>query len=122
MPYTAVVLDKASQSSLLAKFADKIPDHWEKIAHHFTISMGKPEDGPASGMVGMTVLMKVVSFAQDNKVMAVGIETNCPSNNKIKHITLAVNRLAGGKPAQSNNLTNWESVEPFELSGVVMEQ
>ena len=34
----------------------------------------------------------------DDKVCAVRIESSVPSKNAVKHITLAVNKEAGGKP------------------------
>ena len=45
----------------------------------------------------------------DDKVMAVGVE-GYPTNNKKAHITVAVNRTAGGKPMMSNNLSDWKKV------------
>jgi hypothetical protein len=100
----------------------EIPNHWERIAHHMTINMGGPGDGPANHMLGETVEITVVSFAKDAKVMAVGVETACPSTNERKHVTVAVNRMGGGKPFHSNKLDNWEPVEHFKLTGKVMEQ
>lgn len=119
--YTALVLDQESQTELLARFAGKFPNDWEKIAHHMTINMGPASNGPAANLVGQEGVATVVSIASDELVAAVGVQSQIPSSNKIPHITLAVNRAQGGKPFFSNKLTNWLPVEQFELRGTVQE-
>jgi hypothetical protein len=119
--YTAIVIDQADRTKLLERFKHIIPSAWEVIAHHMTINLGAANKGPAADMVGQSVRLTVRSFAGDDKVMAIGIETNVPSGNAIKHITLAVNRQNGGKPAQSNQLSQWQVVQPMELRGIVQE-
>jgi hypothetical protein len=42
------------------------------------------------------------------------------SKNERPHITIAVNP-DGGKPVMSNNITHWEDIKPFMISGVVSE-
>ena len=88
-----------------------------------TINMGGIHKGPVPAeSLNQEAGLTVVSLAADNKVMAVGVTTSIPSSNKQKHITLAVNRNAGGKPFHSNKLADWEPIsEPFELSGVILE-
>jgi len=92
--YLAVVLDEKSRSKLLAMFP--APEGYEKIAHHMTIKMGGLED---KSLIGKEFDMRVVEIAKDDKVIAVKVETDAPSKKSTKHITLAVNRIAGGKPA-----------------------
>jgi hypothetical protein len=54
--------------------------------------------------------------------MAVGVQTEVPSVNSKKHITIAVNRKAGGKPFMANKLVVWKPVpKEIHLSGVVEE-
>jgi len=65
--------------------------------------------------------MTVSSLGQDDKVMAAGVNTNVPSKNQIKHITIAVNRAGGGKPFHSNKLENWTPTQPIELHGTIAE-
>ena len=117
--YTAVVLNPADKVKLLQTLS--IPEGWEKIAHHMTISMGAAAGGPAVALIGKEFPMTVVSLAQDDRVMAVGVETVVPSTNPIKHITIAVNRQAGGKPFHSNELKNWQPVQHFVINGFVAE-
>jgi hypothetical protein len=117
--YTAVVLYPADRAKLLASFPS--PEGFEKIAHHMTINMGAAAAGPAAALIGREFSMTVVSLAQDEKVMAVGVETECPSSNHIKHITVAVNRGAGGKPFHSNQLNNWQPIPHMTVRGFVAE-
>lgn len=117
MSYTALVLDQESRTTLLQKFL--IPEKWETIAHHMTINMGEPNNGPAKEMVGETFKLKVVAKSMNSLVMAVKVETLCPSTNETKHITIAVNRKNGGKPFHSNELKFWNETDIFELSGKI---
>lgn len=120
--YTAVVLDNASREKILEVHGKMIPEYWETICHHMTINMGSAK-GKAKDLVGKTVSMVVDSIAFDNQlgVMAVGVSTDVPSKNKVKHITLAVNREVGGKPYLSNKLTEWMRMTPILVSGTVTE-
>ncbi len=108
-----------STSELLSKIA--IPNHFEKVCHHCTCNMGKAKDGPANNFIGKNAEMKVIAVSKNSKVVAVKVETNVPSTNQTKHITVAVNRLAGGKPMHSNELTEWTEIEPFIIQGIVQE-
>lgn len=117
MSYTAVVLTQVSQTKLRNAF--QIPPGWEIICHHMTINMGEAKEGPAGKYLGQLAELKVKTIAKDDLVMAVGVETDIPSQNEIKHITIAVNRKDGGKPYLSNNLKNWEPAPEITLEGHV---
>lgn len=122
MSYTALVLDKESQSKLVAALVTSIPDEWYIIAHHMTCNIGGPDAGPAHQYLGKTCELTVVSAAANSKVFAVGVESEVPSNNKHKHITIAVNVRQGGKPKMSNDLTDWVTLDPpLGLTGTVKE-
>jgi hypothetical protein len=122
--YTAVVLDIDSAKRLMDEVKEIVPSEWELLCHHMTINMGSFDSGPA-GPAGFKlcqeVPLTVTTFAQDGKVMAVGVECPVPSNNERKHITVAVNRAAGGKPFHSNKLTDWTPVARFVLKGHIEE-
>lgn len=119
--YTAVVLDEESRAKLLSIFP--VPIGWEKFAHHMTINMGAADKGPAASLLGSKVQLVANTLSQDETigVMAVGIETNIPSSNQIKHITLAVNRSIGAKPFFSNKLQDWVPITPIPLTGIIAE-
>ena len=114
--YSGVFLTEESRKELLSKF--EIPEGWEVIADHMTINLGGLKD---PSLLGQEATMKVVSFAADNKVMAVLVETDVPSDNAKKHITVAVNRNAGGRARDSNDLKGFAPLNPFELKGKISE-
>lgn len=121
--YSAIILSKSSHNKLLELFPVPTGDGWEKLAHHMTIIMG-PLKGKARELIGQTFELRAVSFASDDKVMAVGVEQpgEVVSTNAVPHITLAVNRAVGGKPVMSNRLTNWKPLpEPVILDGTLQE-
>jgi hypothetical protein len=119
--YTAVILYPGDQQKLLAHLSNEFPPWWEVLCHHFTISLTSLENSPCAGRLGEKVEMIVKSFAIGENVAAVGIETAIPSNNAIKHITVAVDRYAGGKPAYSNKLTNWKPIAELKIYGEICE-
>jgi hypothetical protein len=84
---------------------------WETIAHHVTLNMGPWKGDPAQ--IGQWFPIEISGLAMDDKVMAVSVNLpNGPmSKNAQPHITIAVNREAGGKPAMSNKL-QWGNVTP----------
>lgn len=122
--YTAVVLDIDSAKQLMNEVKNVVPSDWELICHHMTINMGSFDSGPA-GPAGFKLCQEVEitvkTFAEDGKVMAVGVECPVPSANAIKHITVAVNRAGGGKPFHSNKLTTWKPIGNFVLKGHIEE-
>lgn len=118
--YSAVVLDDKSRERLVERFKSAIPNDWEIIAHHMTINLGEI-DPNFEKYLEMPVRLNVEEFAMDDKVAAVGI-SGFESKNAKPHITLAVNRKAGGKPVMSNNLSNWERLKrPLLVTGKVTE-
>lgn len=121
--YTALVLDEENHQKLVRRFAHLIPADWEILAHHMTIVNGPITKGPAEpDLLGQEAMLVIVSVAADDKVIAVGVTSDVPSKNAQKHITLAVNRNAGGKPFMSNKLTDWEDLpEQMELYGTILQ-
>ncbi len=122
--YSAVVLDDESRNKLIKIFKPMIPEKYEIIAHHMTIKLGAlDEDSQAKRdmIEGKTIILKVLDYAIDEKVMAVGV-SGYESMNAKPHITLAVNKREGGKPVMSNYLKDWkEVIVPLDLTGKVTE-
>ena len=117
--YTAVWLDDASRASLLARFP--LPSTWEVRATHMTVSLTPISSSPALAQAGQRVTLNVVAMAADQKAIAVQVQTPLPCTNKIPHITLGIDRLAGGESKHSNELTDWRPIAPFSITGVVCE-
>jgi predicted kinase len=115
--YSAVVLDKASHSKLLERFALDIPQGWKTFAHHMTIAFGKGIENKED--LNKEVVIRVTKVGLSDMAMAVQVE-GYPSKNAIPHVTIAVNP-DGGKPVMSNDITKWQDVKPFNISGVVTE-
>jgi hypothetical protein len=122
--YTAVVLDSNSRERLRQEFYSRdgaIPDGWEWISHHMTIKMGALTEPMRSELVGKEARLVIKTLGVDNMVMAVGV-SGFYSENKQPHVTLGVNRVEGGKPHMSNNISDWKPYETdFVLTGVVKE-
>lgn len=114
--YHGVILDDTSRSKILQTI--KVPQGWEPIADHMTIGLGPSMD---KTILGKQVELSCVSLANDDKAMALTVTTDVPSCNAVKHITVAVNREAGGKPVHSRNLTNYQRITPFTVSGTIQE-
>ena len=129
--YSAVVLDESSHKSLVSRLVDKIPTDWEVVAHHMTITMGPLRhrkgkyDMSQQYPMGQTVSLKVVRVGIDDRVIAVGIQLpeGYATRNRFPHITVAVNREAGGKPFHANQIAadRFAVLEPFFVTGTVQE-
>jgi hypothetical protein len=115
--YSAVLLDKVSHNKLVDTFKSSIPDDWVIHAHHMTIVFGKGLDNKED--LGKEVFLRVIKVGKSDKAFAVQVE-GYPSKNSIPHVTLAVNP-DGGKPKDSNEITKWQDIKPFFISGVVTE-
>ena len=115
--YSAVVLGEGSRAALLSRVEDVIPKGWKVIAHHMTIAFGKPV--PNQEDLNKEVTLTVTELGLSDMAMAVRVE-GYQSNNAIPHITIAINP-DGGKPVMSNNITDWDKIKPFNITGVVTE-
>ena len=120
--YSGIVLDDASKQALLSL---PIPEGWEPVAHHMTITLGSlvhkkgKHDFSQTYPVGSEVELPVVAVGQDERAMAVKVKAPNEISKKISfpHVTVAVNREGGGKPFHSNKIPE-ENFEP--LSGIVL--
>ena len=117
--YTGIVLHSADQQKLIKHVETVIPPGWDVRAHHMTINMKGAEEGPALDWVDKEVELTVKAIARSDKVVAVAVDTEVPSTNQIKHITVAISPEA--RPVDSNELSNWEPLSPIKLRGIVKE-
>lgn len=135
--YSAIVLPDSERAKLLAAYGNQIPDGFEVIAHHCTIKMGElpPE---LKDNIGLPVQIQVFGFYLNDKVCATQVVVPADlrpfMKNKYPHITLGVNRAAGGKPVMSNDLianavqneTQSDTIgsyshTPLRLTGIIQE-
>ena len=100
--YTALVLSRGDHERLLQAFP--VEQGWEPIAHHVTLNMGSYKGNRQ--LLGHKFIINCVSVCKNDLVSAsrVNLPPEVTSANAIPHITLAVNRTAGGKPVMSNKL------------------
>jgi predicted kinase len=116
--YSAVVLDRASHNKLVTTHLPiAIPKDWIIYARHMTIIFGKGL--PVKEDLGKQVTLRVTHVGISDMAMAVRVE-GFPTTNDIPHVTLAVNP-EGGKPVMSNQITKWQDVKPFYITGIVSE-
>jgi len=125
--YSAILLDEKSQLTLSA-WADnnikinavRLPivvrdNGWKMICHHMTIKFGgTPEfakkylEEPLKSTTEQK--LEVTHYGVSDKAVAVRV-VGFHSENKIPHITVAVNAKGGGEAVDSNKITEWFSVE-----------
>jgi len=123
--YSAVVLDQASINKLMTPNNYHIdpPDGWimgykdKLFCDHMTIAVGKGLKDKSE--LGKNVTLTVTHIGLSDMAMAFKVE-GYPSKNTIPHITLAVNPN-GGKPVMSNDITKWQDVKHFIITGIVTE-
>ena len=117
-----VVLSDSSKETLLTALGHLIPEGWTIFAHHMTINFGKGLGPDRVDDFEKIVSLIATDVGISDKAMAVKVN-GYESDNKIPHITIAVNTAGGGKPVMSNDITNWEKMENYiNLNGVVTEK
>jgi len=116
--YCGLILDDKNKYLLLGHFWQHIPQGWEIIASHMTMNLGSCK---TPDLMGKEFQIVVKGVAANDKVIAAAVETEAPSMNEFKHITIAVNRQNGGKPADSKHFTEFAPIPNFTIIGVVGE-
>jgi hypothetical protein len=126
--YSGIVLDEESKQKLLAL---PIPEGWEPIAHHMTITLGAlihpkgKHDFSEVYPPGTEVELPVIAMGQDDRAMAVKVAPPGEVSKKISfpHVSVAVNREGGGKPFHSNKIPeeNFQPLSGLTLRGIVEE-
>jgi len=109
---------------------EKIEEKWPEVnplCHHMTINMGsfKQEMNPTLSL-GAELSLIPNSIAFDNKVVAIGVScegvATINDETSRKHVTVAVNRMNGGKPFSSNKLTDWQPFTASAMKAIVQEE
>lgn len=123
--YIGLLLDDKSRDRLL-KITESVVGNCaikdaKTFCHHMTIafknniSQGLLEWAEEHEGENYEIIVKKIGLS--NKACAISVETECPSLNQIKHITLFTHN--GGKPVDSNYIEDWDFVTPFKLNGYV---
>jgi hypothetical protein len=109
--YYGAMLTDASREKLLYSISSKIPEGWKDYAHHMTIARGGPKKEevqkfmPNMGFPDKIFTMTAVAIGINDKALAVKVETDIPSDNDVKHVTVATS--PDGKPQHSRDITEW---------------
>lgn len=115
--YSAIILDKKSRSILLEKISNGIPEDWQTIAHHMTISLNKEVENKKD--IGRRITLTATDIGFNDMAMAVKV-SGYKVESGIPHITIAINPQ-GGKPAMSKDIKDWKPIKPFKLTGTIQE-
>lgn len=119
--FTSLVINDSSRLKLIQETSKFIPDGWKVIAHHMTINFGKGLPENLKSDLGEKKVITATEIGISEMAVAVRVE-GYHSDNKIPHITLAINPN-GGKPVMSNYITEWEPLERnVKLVGVISEE
>lgn len=127
--YTAFLLDTPSQNLLKKLFNEYYPTlsppEWEIICHHVTLNMGDVRREEAH-LIDKLFRIEIDAIGRTDKVVALHVNSIhlrthssdtkfTPTVEKDFHITAAVNRAEGGKPKDSNNITNWNRLKQSDI-------
>jgi hypothetical protein len=129
--YSAVVLDNKSKELLLSTFIYPDPEfsEWKKFGDHLTICIGELPEHLKRYWLDEKITLTATAIGISDKAVAVKVDgffnlsknsDVTPEELKVPHITLAINPFEG-KPVDSNYITNWKSIEPVILTGVIKE-
>lgn len=114
--YNGYELTEQGRADLLAHIEPLFPD---VVAHHVTHEFGVYESLPPDA-----TSVRVVAVANNDRVQAAIVKVNGTTareyGNSFYHITISLDRAAGGKANDSNELIrdsrNWVAVDPFNVS------
>ena len=120
LPWSENVLIESVKKAIAQMESEGEYNKYSIICHHMTIAFGNQITDElynySKTHEGEVFPIKVISIGYSDKAIAFGVETECPSANKIKHITLCT--LGDGKPVDSNYITNWKPMSmPTDLQG-----
>lgn len=114
MGYTGFEISGEDRAKLARVFPPKFPDF---IGHHVTWKFGVQEDSPLPSANSL----RVVGYAADESLecLVVEVDGNIRRPDRgILHITWSLDRSAGRKPVDSNELlrSGYQAVRPINIS------
>lgn len=139
--YTGVVLDKTSHNRLvdmvsaMPQVQGLLPELGKPVAHHLTLTLGELQDPELKEFLGQEGEITCTHLGISDKSIAVKCSSEVrfsngtinwesmtkKGNGKFPHITVYVNKGAGGRPVDSNNITDFISLkQPLKLQGTVV--
>jgi hypothetical protein len=95
----------------------------ELLPDHVTIVAMQELPADAKHLLGTEQPMRIVGWGQSDLAAAVAVESPVKFMNSQPHMTMAISPM--GKPFHSNQISNWEKLEPHEqltVKGFVIEK
>ena len=114
--FTAIVLNEDSAMAVwrAALALDLIRAGCREFCHHVTLAMG----APAGFNIGESRTLTVTHYGETaGRVTAFRVAGADDSANKVPHLT--VTTFGDAKPKESNEISAWVEIPPFEISGTV---
>jgi hypothetical protein len=125
----ASVEDKVDIKKLedaVKKYIGELPEGWVRTQFkdgrpdfHMSIRMGNSPFFTKKELVNKDVILKIVGIGKSDKAVAFKEEGDMYSDKDIKHITIGFNKAEGGGPNDSDMITKWEPIKPFEVKAVI---
>jgi len=120
--FCGVFLYNDSHDLLVDELGTYIPHDWKIFAHHMTICLGMSKNPTTeqyiNDHIGMESNMTAVAIGISSDAIAVKVESDVPTDNKVAHVTIAT--PPNGKPYNSNKITEWKPLDtPIKLSGLI---
>jgi len=112
--YSGYLLTQSGRETLLSHVDTVHPD---VVAHHVTHQFGVYESLPPDADH-----VRAIAVAQNDQIQAVIVKVNGTTSRddgSFYHITVSLDRTAGAKPKDSNDLIrdsrNWIAINPFDI-------
>lgn len=109
------------------KYVGELPEGWVRTKFkdgrpdfHMSIRMGG--NSPfftKKELINKDVELKIVAIGKSDKAIAFKEEGDMYSDKDIKHITIGFNKAEGGGPNDSDMITEWKPIEPFEVKAII---
>lgn len=130
--YFGVFLDTVSKTNNLTALRDYnvvVPKDWKTFNHHMTIAFNNGSEEARSlynyyqiyledsSMKNPIVYLVVDGIGISDEAIALRVKWELPIANKTPHITIATPQ--NGKPVNSNKITKWFDIEPYQISGML---
>ena len=128
--YFGVFIDgiaKAKNIQALEKNSVTVPEDWKWFNHHMTIAFNNGSEEVQKlykyyefyleEEIDSEILITIDGIGVSDDAIAMRVRYTLPIANKIPHITIATPQ--NGKPVNSNKITEWIDIEPYNITGII---
>ena len=109
-------------SEVLAKYKSQEMAGWTRQKYHMTIALG-PLPKELKDQEGDTIELTVNAVGWNDRAIAVRVSgpTTKQITRKVAHITLGYPERGGKGGAYADDITNWQNIADFKVSGKLQE-